>query len=202
LVPVVMLQKIERFSMKTVNRTFIRNTVLQSVLLMAFWLLLSGHYDIMHVSFGVFSVILVVIVNYPLRRHLFSLEEHSPTLKLRILRLLFYVPWLLWQIVIASLQVAYTVLHPQCPIEPALLRFKTRLGNTSAKVILGNSITLTPGTITLEIADNEFLVHALMDVSSTGIIDGTLAGQVAELYERKPGQVLGHVEIIKTAEGL
>ena len=169
---------------------------------MVFWLLLSGHYDVMHVSFGVFSVILVVIVNYPLRRRLFSLEEHSPTLKLRILRLCFYIPWLLWQIVIASLQVAYAVLHPRCPIDPAILRFKTRLGNTSAKVILGNSITLTPGTITLEIADSEFLVHALMDVSSTGIIDGTLAGQVAELYERRPGQVLGHVEIIKTADGL
>ncbi|MDO9585009.1 MAG: Na+/H+ antiporter subunit E, partial [Syntrophales bacterium] len=99
-------------------------------------------------------------------------------------------------------QVACVVLHPRCPIDPALLRFKTTLGNTSSKVILGNSITLTPGTITLEIAQDEFLVHALMDISSTGIIDGTLPGQVAKLYERKPGQVLREVEVIKTAAGL
>jgi multicomponent Na+:H+ antiporter subunit E len=69
-------------------------------------------------------------------------------------------------------------------------------------VILGNSITLTPGTITLEIEEDVFLVHALMDISSTGIIDGSLPGQVAKLYEKEPGQVVGDVEIIKTAAGL
>ena len=168
---------------------------------MVFWLLLSGHYDITHISFGVFSVTLVMLINYPLRRHLFSLEERSEA-PVSIPRLIFYIFWLLGQIVIASLQVAYVVLHPRRPIDPALLRFRTSLGNTRSKVILGNSITLTPGTITLEIAEDEFLVHALMDVSSTGIIDGTLPGQVAKLYDRRPGQVLGEVEVIKTAEGL
>ncbi|MDO8722017.1 MAG: Na+/H+ antiporter subunit E [Syntrophales bacterium] len=184
------------------NRVFLLNTIIQAALLMVFWLLLSGHYDIMHISFGIFSVILVLLINHPIRRHLFSLEEHSDTLKLSIPRLIFYIPWLLWQIVIASVQVACAVLHPRCPIDPALVRFKTGLGNTSSKVILGNSITLTPGTITLEIAQDEFLVHSLMDISCTGIIDGTLPGEVAKLYERKPGEVLRDVTVIKTAEGL
>jgi multicomponent Na+:H+ antiporter subunit E len=166
---------------------------------MAFWLIMSGHYDLMHVSFGVFSVVLVLLIHRPIRKHLVSLGEHSPTLKLRLARLAYYVPWLLWQIVIASLQVAYAVLHPKCPIDPALLRFKTRLGNTSSKVILGNSITLTPGTITLDIEREEFLVHSLMDISSSGIVDGTLPGEVAKLYERSPGQVVRDVRVIKTA---
>lgn len=171
---------------------------------MIFWLLLSGLYDLMHISFGVFSVILVMLMNYPLRRRLFAMEEErSATLSFsRLQRFSFYIPWLLWQIVIASVQVAWVVLHPKCPIDPALLRFKTKLRNVSSKVILGNSITLTPGTITLEIEEDEFLVHALMDISSTGIIDGTLPGQVAKLYEREPGQVIYDVEIIKTAAGL
>ena len=169
---------------------------------MVFWLLLSGHYDLMHISFGIFSVILVMLMNYSLRRRLFAMEEPSGDLKLSLLRLIAYIPWLLWQIIIASVQVAWVVLHPKCPIDPAVLRFRTRLGNVSAKVILGNSITLTPGTITLEIEKDEFLVHALMDISSTGIIDGTLPGQVAKLYERRPGQVIGDVEITKTAAGL
>jgi len=180
---------------------FSRNTILQAVLLTLFWLLLSGHYDLMHVSFGIFSVILVVLMNYSLRRRLFAMEEHSGDLKLSLLRLIGYIPWLLWQIVIASLQVAWVVLHPKCPIDPALLRFRTRLGNVSSKVILGNSITLTPGTITLEIEKDVFLVHALMDISSTGIIDGTLPGRVAKLYERRPGQVIRDVEVIRTAGG-
>jgi multicomponent Na+:H+ antiporter subunit E len=183
------------------NGTFLRNTILQAVLLMGFWLIMSGHYDLMHVSFGVFSVILVLLIHRPMRKHLFALGEHSPTLKLNLARVAYYVPWLLWQIVIASLQVAYAVLHPKCPIDPAVVRFKTRLGNTSSKVILGNSITLTPGTITLEIEREEFLVHSLMDVSSSGIIDGTLPGEVAKLYERSPGQVVRDVRVIKTEAG-
>lgn len=182
----------------------LRNTIILTILLMIFWLLLSGHYDLMHISFGVFSVILVMLMNYPLRRRLFAMEEErSAALSFsRLQRLSFYIPWLLWQIVVSSVQVAYVVLHPRCPIDPALLRFKTKLRNVSSKVILGNSITLTPGTITLEIEEDEFLVHALMDISSTGIIDGTLPGQVAKLYEREPGQVICDVQIIKTAAGL
>lgn len=165
---------------------------------MVFWLVMSGHYDLMHVSFGIFSVILVLLINHPIRKHLFSLGEHPAALKLSLVRLTYYVPWLLWQIVVSSLQVAYVVLHPKCPIDPAVLRFKTSLGNTSSKVILGNSITLTPGTITLEIEREEFLVHSLMDISSTGIIDGTLPGEVAKLYERRPGQVVRDIKVIKT----
>ncbi|HBB15788.1 MAG: hypothetical protein A3J94_01950 [Syntrophus sp. RIFOXYC2_FULL_54_9] len=193
------------FCMKSSGKShLIRNTIILIILLMIFWLLLSGHYDLMHLSFGVFSVILVMIINYPLRRRLFAIEkERSATLSFsRLQRLSFYIPWLLWQIVVSSVQVAHVVLNPRCPIDPALLRFKTKLRNVSSKVILGNSITLTPGTITLEIEEDEFLVHALMDISSTGIIDGTLPGQVAKLYEREPGQVIYDVEIIKTAAGL
>ena len=165
---------------------------------MVFWLIMSGHYDIMHISFGIFSVLLVLLISYPIRKHLFSLGEHSTALKLNLGRLVYYIPWLLWQIVVASLQVAYVVLHPKCPVDPALLRFKTRLGNSSSKVILGNSITLTPGTITLDIQRDEFLVHSLMDISSTGIIDGTLPGEVAKLYQRRPGQVVLDIKVIKT----
>lgn len=168
---------------------------------MLFWLLLSGLYDLMHISFGVFSVILVMLMNYPLRRRFFNMEEETGDLKLSLPRLIAYIPWLLWQIVIASVQVAWVVLHPKCPIDPALLRFRTRLGNMSSKVILGNSITLTPGTITLEIEKDQFLVHSLMDVSSSGIIDGSLPGKVAELYKRKPGQVVSDVEFIRTTGG-
>jgi multicomponent Na+:H+ antiporter subunit E len=169
---------------------------------MAFWLIMSGHYDLMHVSFGIFSVIIVLLINHPVRKRLFSLGEPSAALRQSLVRLLYYVPWLLWQIVIASLQVAYVVLHPKCPVDPAVLRFKTRLRNTSSRVILGNSITLTPGTITLEIEQEEFLVHSLMDISSSGIIDGTLPSEVAKLYERSPGQVVGDVAVIRSEADL
>ena len=156
---------------------------------------------------GVFSCILVVLLHLRLRRYYFyegEISEAKEKLKgtapvrLRFQRVLFYIPWLIWQIVVASLQVAAAVLNPKMPIDPALLVFKTKLPGTSAKVILGNSITLTPGTITIRIKGDEFLVHALMDASFTGIVDGSLPGEVAKLYEKKPEHVVSDVKIIKS----
>lgn len=189
------------------KRQFLLNSVIQFVLLMGLWLLLSGHYDFFHVSMGVVSSIAVVLLHVRLRKYYVyeeELTEATARMKenfpatLRFGRLLFYIPWLIWQIVIASLQVAAVVLNPKMPIDPSLVKFKTRLPNTSAKVILGNSITLTPGTITIQIKEDEFLVHSLMDASASGIVDGSLPGEVAKLYEKKPEQVVKDIQIIRS----
>ena len=176
---------------------FLKNSIIEAVLLLVFWLLLSGHYDPLHVSFGIFSVFVVMLLNYPLRKRLFSLHEKSESQRLSMLNLTGYIPWLIWQIVVASLQVASVVLRPRCSIDPSLVRFKTSLQNTTYRVILGNSITLTPGTITVRIEGDEFLVHSLMDASSSGIIDGSLPEQVAKLFERYPGKVVKEVELTR-----
>lgn len=186
---------------------FTINSIIQFVLLLAVWLMLSGHYDFFHIAMGVVSAAGVVALNYQLRKYYFYEEEMAEAsakltdvypVRLRLLRLLFYIPWLIWQIVVASLQVAAVVLNPKMPIDPSLLKFKTKLPSESAKVILGNSITLTPGTITVQIEGDEFLVHALMDASSTGILDGSLPGEVAKLYEKKPESVVKDVEMIRS----
>ncbi|HDP95546.1 MAG TPA: cation transporter [Candidatus Aminicenantes bacterium] len=189
------------------KRVFAAHTVLQFIFLMSFWLLLSGHYDLFHISMGVVSALLVTTLNLKLRRFHFYREEirqvearikRQMPVSLRPLRFLYYIAWLFWQIVVASLQVAYAVLSPRMPIDPSMVVFKTRLPNASARVILGNSITLTPGTITVQLRDDEFVVHALMDVSASGILDGSLPGQVARLYEKTPGQVVGSIAIIRS----
>ncbi|MCP5050095.1 MAG: Na+/H+ antiporter subunit E [bacterium] len=191
------------------KRIFLVNSVVQFVLLMAVWLLLSGHYDPTHITMGVISVSIVVWLHIPLRKYYAFEEEIGETedrlkglqpVRIRYSRLLFYIPWLIWQIVIASLQVAVVVLNPKPLkyIDPALLKFKTKLPNPSAQVILGNSITLTPGTITVQIKDEEFLVHALMDKSYGGIEDSSLPDEVGKLYDKKTKQVVGKIEFIKS----
>lgn len=160
---------------------------------------------------GVISVLIVMGLHWNLRKYYFyheELKEAEAKLKgkspvqIRFIRLLFYIPWLVLQIIVASLQVAAVVLRPKMPIDPSILKFKTNLPNASAKVILGNSITLTPGTITVGLDDDEFVVHAIMDASSSGILDGSLPGEVAKLYENKPGEVVKDVKIIKTGAEL
>lgn len=192
-------------------KEFLLKSIIQFCLLLVVWLLLSGHYDVFHISMGVFSALLVVLLHVRLRKYYFFEEELAEakarmkdvfTVRLRYGRVLFYIPWLIWQIVVASLQVAAVVLNPKMPIDPALLRFKTKFPNTSARVILGNSITLTPGTITIRIKDDEFLVHAIMDISSSGIVDDSLPGEVAKLYEKKPEPVVHDMKIIKSGADL
>lgn len=167
--------------------------------MMGFWLLLSGHYDFFHIALGVCSIVLVLWLHHKLMAHRFYPDE-SEVQSLHFGKFLLYIPWLLWQIVLSSLQVAYVILSPQMPVNISLIKFKTKLPNMTSKVILGNSITLTPGTLTIEISKDEFLVHALTDASSAGILDSNLPDHVGALYFTHPEKVVTDVEILKSAE--
>jgi len=94
---------------------------------------------------------------------------------------------------VSNLQVARIILHPRPHLDPVLLRFRSRLRTPLSKVVLGNSITLTPGTFTLRIRGDEFLVHAIAEGMTSGLIVGTMQRKVAavfgeEEFERPPAQ--------------
>jgi len=180
-----------------VKKAFIKGTILQFIILLGLWLVLSGKYDWFHISLGVVSAFIVTVLQLRINKYLYYQKKIASENSLSWSRLLLYIPWLIWQIILASLQVAYVVLHPRMPINPSLLKFKTKLPNIAARVILGNSITLTPGTLTINIADDEFLVHALTDASQSGIVDGSLPKQVAKLYNRRPTTVIDDIRVEK-----
>jgi multicomponent Na+:H+ antiporter subunit E len=68
------------------------------------------------------------------------------------------------------------------PIDPVLVRFRTGMQSNLAKVTLGNSITLTPGTFTLWIEGDSFLVHAIHPDMASGLLDGTMQRTVAAVF--------------------
>lgn len=81
---------------------------------------------------------------------------------MRYVWLIIYLPVLTWYCLKANLQVVYLVLHPQMPIEPGIVKVKTSLDNDAAITALANSITLTPGTLTVDVGDSgELYVHWL-----------------------------------------
>jgi len=94
----------------------------------------------------------------------------------RILFFLVYIIALFWEIIKANFDVAYRVIHPKMPIKPGIVIIKTRLKSDIAKMILANSITLTPGTFTLDIIGDELLIHWINvkaeDIDSTTKIIG------------------------------
>ena len=147
------------------------------VTLFAFWLLLSGHYDLFHLSLGLICSLLVAFVSHDL-----LIENISAPKRLRkARRFISYLPWLICQIVLANLHVAYLILNPKA-IDPRIVRFKTRLKSEFSMVTLGNSITLTPGTITMDIIDGEFFVHALSKKVADDLLSGEMERRVAHVY--------------------
>jgi multicomponent Na+:H+ antiporter subunit E len=147
------------------------------LILFAFWLLLSSHYDLFHLSLGLICCLLVAAASHDL-----LIENISGSKRIKkTRRFLFYVPWLIYQVVLANLHVAYLVVNPRA-IDPRIVRFKTRLKSEFAMVTLGNSITLTPGTITMDIIDGEFYVHALSKKVADDLLSGEMERRVAHVY--------------------
>lgn len=98
-------------------------------------------------------------------------------------KFLLYLPWLAVQIVISNIHVVYLVLHPRMPISPSLVEFKTTLVTEEAQVALAQSITLTPGTVTIDAANGVFLVHCLSVKTREGLAEGTLQKRLAQVFD-------------------
>jgi multicomponent Na+:H+ antiporter subunit E len=137
-------------------------------MLFAFWLVLSGIFDLKHVTLGVLSTAAIALGSRDLMRVAQSPDGRASThLATANWRGIFvYSMWLLRAIVEANIQIARVVLDPRLPIEPAMVRVPTRVTSDMEITILANSITATPGTITVRAADEEnreFVIHALVD---------------------------------------
>ena len=151
-------------------------------ILFGFWLLLSGHYDLFHLSLGLICSLLVAFVSADL-----LIENISGSQRIRkTRRFLQYVPWLIYQIVLANLHVAYLIVNPKA-IDPQIVRFKTKLKSEFSMVTLGNSITLTPGTITMDIVDGEFFVHALSKKVADDLLGGEMERRIAPVFLEDEG---------------
>jgi len=70
-----------------------------------------------------------------------------------------YMPFFVWQCIKANLDVAYRVLHPKMPIEPGIVKVRTRLKSKIGRTVLANSITMTPGTLSVDIKDEYLYIH-------------------------------------------
>lgn len=152
----------------------------RTALLFGFWLVLSGKFDSLHLALGLACA-------YAAARFQRGLAQEDPPLApglglALLVRLPGYALWLLKEVVVSAFQVARIVLDPKLPIDPRLIRFERRLPHPAAALLLGNSITLTPGTVTLDVAGDDYVVHAL--VPSPGMEDGggEMGRRAADLF--------------------
>lgn len=155
--------------------------LLTFVISMVTWLVLSGQFDRFHISLGVVSSFIVayfsgdLLFETPIKKGFFR----------QVIRFILYVPWLLYQVFIANLHILKIVFHPQMMdlIDPKIIRFNTKLTGQMPLFIFGNSITLTPGTITIFVnVFGTYTVHAIDEKSAEGL-PGEMENRIVRIFE-------------------
>jgi multicomponent Na+:H+ antiporter subunit E len=140
------------------------------------WYLLSWPYDFRRQTMDwqifiagiVFAILVSVIFVEVFTKS--PLKVFNP---LRYLWALLYIPVLFYYMLAANLDVVYRVIHPKMPIKPGIVKVKTRLRSDSARAALANSITLTPGTLSVDITDDGYLYVHWINVKTTDVGDAT-----------------------------
>jgi multicomponent Na+:H+ antiporter subunit E len=154
--------------------------VVQAGILFLLWVLFSGRFQAFHLATGAIAVLFVLWLDRKLGPA--TLGDADRPLRLHPVRLVAYVFWLGWQMVLSAWQVARVILNPERHLRPKLVLFRSPQPHVIAKVVLGNSITLTPGTLTLDIEGDRYLVHALSADSAEGLLSGDMQRRVARLF--------------------
>jgi multicomponent Na+:H+ antiporter subunit E len=161
---------------------------------------MSGFFDVFHIGMGVVCVAIVMGIDAKLKSLKYYGDDEDVLSQIRYGYGVYYIGWLMVQIVISGIHVAGVILSRRYVNRTCIVTFKVDLPNAQARVILGNSITLTPGTLTLDIHDDVFTVHALMPDSYAGIIDDTMPRNVLKLFSDDVRQVVSDVRIVHDGE--
>lgn len=134
-------------------------TFVTFVSLMIFWVILSGFFDFFHIAAGLICCGIVTLISGDL---LFESRTDIRRSSLTFLRFILYIPHLMGRILIANIDVAYRILHPDMPVDPGIITIETHFQNDILRTTFANAMTLTPGTITIDVTGGRFVVHALV----------------------------------------
>lgn len=144
-----------------------------------FYLLVAGSLATFDLATGAVTAVLVTII--------FSRVTFvgSPSIKGTVMqagRFLLYVPYLLWEIAKANLAVAYIILHPKLPIDPKMVRFRAAVRGDLPVTTLANSITLTPGTLSVDVDPDGLDIHTLSGSARADLSGGALERAVRFVF--------------------
>ena len=146
-------------------------------ILSALWLLLSGHFEGQLLFLGACSCVLVTLA--VVRMDAVDGEHHFGMV--RIFASLRYAGWLIVEIVKSNVDVARRILAPDLPISPTIIRVPASQATELGRVIYANSITLTPGTLSIDVSDGEIEVHALNREAAEVLANGEMNRRICEI---------------------
>lgn len=153
-------------------------TIIAASLIFLFWFMLSGHTEILMIVLGILSTLLTIFLSH--RMKIIDHESYPLHLSVRLLR---YYLFLAKEIIVANVDVIKRILTPGRSISPKIITLPANQQTDLSKVIYANSITLTPGTVTLDLSGNELKVHALTNEGAEDLQTGRMAQAVPDNVE-------------------
>lgn len=144
--------------------------------LLATWLLWSGLLEPLVIGLGVISCAICVLVIHRMHRHGPEVFELGP-----LLRAVGYLPWLLKEVAVSTWNVVCIVLNPRLPIDPVVVKVRASQRSQLGRVVYANSITLTPGTLTMDEDGGYLTVHALTAVDAHTLQRGEMDARVCRV---------------------
>lgn len=148
-----------------------------AVVLSIFWLLLSGFIEPLLLSFGAISVVIVLFI---LKR--MDKVENEPGQIGTSIRLIRYTPWLIGQIFSSAIHVTKLIWGSPDKVSPAIAKINAKDVPASSRVLYANSITLTPGTLSVDLDENEVTVHALHRSSIDELKEGQMEKKITGIW--------------------
>jgi len=148
-----------------------------TILLSTFWLLLSGYIQPLLLSFGAISVIVVLFV----LKRMDDVDQEKQEIGTG-LRLMQYFPWLIWQVITSSLQVTKLIWGPTDKLSPSVATIKVDNVPPKRRALYANSITLTPGTLSVDLVGDEITVHALQKSSIDELEQKVMEKKITQIW--------------------
>ena len=174
------------FNDKSVVGSPVKHFIMLVILMMVLWIMLSGRMEAKFLLYGVGTAVIGAFICMPI----LLISNVQGTKKyyafdFPVFKMIVYCGWLFWQLILANLDVAKAIVSPELVIDPKVVRFKVEMDNPIAITVLANSITLTPGTVTINVTDDGiFEIHALTEGAADGIIGGDMQRKVAALFKQ------------------
>ena len=133
------------------------NAVIYFIMCFATWMLLTNRIYWQNIIAGV----VVSLVTTLIFSRYFQIDARKLANPKRYFWLIIYILYFIWECIKANFDVAYRVLHPAMPVRPGIVKVKLTLKKALARTILANSITMTPGTITVDVIEDTLYVHCI-----------------------------------------
>jgi multicomponent Na+:H+ antiporter subunit E len=159
-----------------------KKTISTFLVLLVIWVLLTG-FDWKEIVLGAaVSLVLAIIISR------FVNYSFGFGIILGLIKFIaIYIPVFIFKLVLANIDIAYRVLSPKLPINPGIVKVPTKLKSDFGKFVLANSITLTPGTLSLDVEDDQVLVHW---VNVKGSSPAEYQSKISKTFEKLLGGII------------